>query len=317
MALTDTARAMLLEVETRRRRKVFDLPDSGQISAGDINEELGRPTISQFNIGGEEERALAGVASGEISFSDFHGKSADQHIIPQGGTPTATTLGFWQGMWGEMNPQIFEFTEGNFSCFQYVGNQFSSLAFITLVGSHAATNANLLQTDLEITQGSNTYTTYFFERSSGDVDSWIIRGGSAFTNHLISGRDDRLRVFMNFTSNIMTPVQGINWLGFSTLFEPGLGNLVPIACPTYDANITDLLVLTAGPTGARIQFNIPHGGIAGTLTFNNGTQSIQLANNQGSTTILGNTDQGQSQIFRNWMQSIAGGSGPVSFVKNV
>lgn len=263
------------------------------------------------------EVLVDGVSMDEVLVDGVLVFSSAQAITIDGGTPTSTTLGFWQGMWGEMNPQIFEFPEGNFSCFQYVGNQFSSLAFISLIGSHAATNANLLRTDLQNSPGSAVFTTYYFERSAGDVDTWIIRGGSAFTNHLISQRFMRLEVLMEFTSNIMTPVQGINFLGYSTVRQPGLGNLVPIACPTYDANIVDLVNITVGPSQTLIQFDIPHGGFAGTLTFNNGTQSIQLINNQSSTVTLGATSQGNAQVFLAWMQSIAGGSGPISFTKNV
>lgn len=46
------------------------------ITAADINVELGRSSTDPFDINGVDERALAGVASGPISFSDFHGKSA-------------------------------------------------------------------------------------------------------------------------------------------------------------------------------------------------------------------------------------------------
>lgn len=52
------------------------LPASGTITAAMINVELGRASTAAFNIGGSAERALAGVASGPISFNDFHGKTA-------------------------------------------------------------------------------------------------------------------------------------------------------------------------------------------------------------------------------------------------
>ena len=51
------------------------LPSSGPISASDINVELGRASNAYFDINGAAERALAGVPSGTISFSDFYGKS--------------------------------------------------------------------------------------------------------------------------------------------------------------------------------------------------------------------------------------------------
>lgn len=52
------------------------LPASGLITAADINVELGRASTAFFNLNGADERALAEKASGLISFSDFHGKSA-------------------------------------------------------------------------------------------------------------------------------------------------------------------------------------------------------------------------------------------------
>lgn len=50
------------------------------ITANNINVELGRAGTAAFSINGADERALAGVASGQISFSDFHGKSAGVDI---------------------------------------------------------------------------------------------------------------------------------------------------------------------------------------------------------------------------------------------
>lgn len=51
------------------------LPASGLIDAAAINVELGRASTAAFDINGATERALAGVASGTISFSSFYGKS--------------------------------------------------------------------------------------------------------------------------------------------------------------------------------------------------------------------------------------------------
>lgn len=53
------------------------LPSSGSITAALINVELGRASSASFSMNGTEERALAGKASGAISFSDFHGKSSE------------------------------------------------------------------------------------------------------------------------------------------------------------------------------------------------------------------------------------------------
>jgi hypothetical protein len=51
------------------------LPASFPLSVSQINVELGRPAGAAFNITGAAERALAGVPSGPISFSDFLGKT--------------------------------------------------------------------------------------------------------------------------------------------------------------------------------------------------------------------------------------------------
>ena len=52
------------------------LPSSPPISASQINVELGRAPTAFFDINGSQERALAQVPSGPISFSNFLGKSA-------------------------------------------------------------------------------------------------------------------------------------------------------------------------------------------------------------------------------------------------
>lgn len=49
---------------------------SSSPSASEINVELGRLATAPFAINGAEERALAGVPSGPITFTDFIGKSA-------------------------------------------------------------------------------------------------------------------------------------------------------------------------------------------------------------------------------------------------
>ena len=57
--------------------KTMTLPVSpNTITAADINVELGRAATDPFDINGAEERDLAEIASGPISFSDFWGKSA-------------------------------------------------------------------------------------------------------------------------------------------------------------------------------------------------------------------------------------------------
>lgn len=52
------------------------LPSALPISASQINVELGRAGTDPFDIQGTQERGLANVPSGPISFSDFAGKSS-------------------------------------------------------------------------------------------------------------------------------------------------------------------------------------------------------------------------------------------------
>ena len=54
---------------------------SGTLPASEINTELGRSATAQFNLGGSEERALAQVPTGSISFNHFYGKSARKATI--------------------------------------------------------------------------------------------------------------------------------------------------------------------------------------------------------------------------------------------
>lgn len=69
------------------------LPGPGvPMTAAMINVELGRASSAPFNINGAEERALAGIASGTISFNDFYGKSAGPTITISNQTFNALNL---------------------------------------------------------------------------------------------------------------------------------------------------------------------------------------------------------------------------------
>lgn len=57
------------------------LPTSGPMSASMINVELKRAANAVFSLNGAEERKLAGILSGPISFSDFYGKSNEEIVI--------------------------------------------------------------------------------------------------------------------------------------------------------------------------------------------------------------------------------------------
>ena len=57
------------------------LPSSGEIAFSMINEQLRRPTTQSYNLNDAQGRALAGVPSGAISMSNFHGKWAGSRMV--------------------------------------------------------------------------------------------------------------------------------------------------------------------------------------------------------------------------------------------
>lgn len=57
------------------------LPSSGEIAFSMINEQLRRPTTQSYNLNDTQGRALAGVPSGAISMSNFHGKWAGSRMV--------------------------------------------------------------------------------------------------------------------------------------------------------------------------------------------------------------------------------------------
>ena len=57
-------------------------PASGQISISNISTELGRASTATTSLGETASRNLAGVASGQISMSNFYGKSSNFVFTP-------------------------------------------------------------------------------------------------------------------------------------------------------------------------------------------------------------------------------------------
>lgn len=74
----------------------------GPISAEDINLELGRAANAPFSLTGTDERALAGVPTGPISFNDFYGASAADYSATltagEGGAYNTKGYSDWLGV---------------------------------------------------------------------------------------------------------------------------------------------------------------------------------------------------------------------------
>lgn len=77
------------------------LPSSGEIAFSMINEQLRRPTTQSYNLNDAQGRALAGVTSGAISMSNFHGKWAGSRMV-SGYRSGNNSYGFKQGVMGSL-----------------------------------------------------------------------------------------------------------------------------------------------------------------------------------------------------------------------
>lgn len=83
---------------------------TGQITASDINAELGRASTASLDLNDSAVRALAGVASGTISYADLRGKSSTYSI----GFQITQVGGF--GQYSEMYLDVYISATGpNFS----------------------------------------------------------------------------------------------------------------------------------------------------------------------------------------------------------
>ena len=89
------------------------LPTSGSISAALINAELGRAATAPFSLNGAEERALAGVSSGPITFADFYGKSrAIERVLTAGDATITLSELFTSAEWTSVTPKIVHLPSG-------------------------------------------------------------------------------------------------------------------------------------------------------------------------------------------------------------
>lgn len=109
------------------------LPSSGEITFGDLNNQLRRGTTNGIALNDSQVRGLAGVASGAISMSDLHGKWAGSRIVVGAGTSSQSGMpvyGYKAAGWSGNSQQIGS-CEG-----QYAGSNMD-----TVVWGHV-TNSN-------------------------------------------------------------------------------------------------------------------------------------------------------------------------------
>ena len=120
------------------------LPMSGPMTAAMINVEMGKAWNAPFSITGADARALAGIPTGPIKFSDFYGKSGTPPIpqsnLVAGYAPqtanNAHTWGFDDGVGGmfggyskcgSLTPQNIPYPGGVVAChaLAYYGPNFN------------------------------------------------------------------------------------------------------------------------------------------------------------------------------------------------
>lgn len=183
------------------------LQASFPLDASDINVELGRAGGAAFSMSGAEERALAGVPSGAISFSDFLGKTST--IADYQGLFTATGSG---GSSSVTIPSVtFGAASGTRRMFMTISVAGSSAAERSLGSATIGGQAATIHTQ---THDRNTGTSAIFilaiisavvtSGTSGDVDV-TISGVPSVGNYTIKVGSYRA---MALTGSIVDAVSG-------------------------------------------------------------------------------------------------------------
>lgn len=110
------------------------LNSSGPLSLGgatvgqSINLELGQAATATASINATNFRTLAGVASGQISISNFYGKSSSTaFILYLGAAGTSLTSVTINNSWRVNNLGVMAFNTGNSSRVQYINNTGTTL----------------------------------------------------------------------------------------------------------------------------------------------------------------------------------------------
>jgi hypothetical protein len=140
------------------------LPSSGQISLSQVNVELSKSATAQIGMNDTNARTLAGKASGQISMSDFWGKSS---------FVTPTTFGTYDATWGGY----------------YTGTQDGYYLFTdtTTVGRQWKTTGNTSAGTASTTNGySNTYNQYNATHPAFQYAGGLSRAG--FTDWFVGAR---------------------------------------------------------------------------------------------------------------------------------
>jgi len=146
------------------------LQSNGAISFSNINVELGLSSTAQLSIGGAAARALAGVASGAISLSNFYGKTnyLDQQTITNG--VTGDKGGSYYGYKG-FSPTCGSISDGTFN--PYSGAAIQGL-YWTSAGSVIFRVAG--------SQSNSGWTTVQFVRSSDGQTLTLNRANGSYSN---------------------------------------------------------------------------------------------------------------------------------------
>jgi hypothetical protein len=179
---------------------VFALPTSGQITASEINVELGRAFNAEFHMSGAEERALAGIPTGEIKMSDFYGKSSVVEYI--------FTCGFLGLSWGysssggEFQPRDINLGALGISSIYTFVTISPTRTILSMQATTVEMEAYNMLVDIETSSGSGVFTQYLyvFEQYDSGADSriWVI-SSQAINDHFIAIVDTPVSV-------IITPV---------------------------------------------------------------------------------------------------------------
>lgn len=166
------------------------LPSSGPISFNAINVELGQAGTTTASLGQASYRALAGVASGAISLSNFYGKSS---VAYRGyGAYVVSATNSW-----------------------YVNTQPASYVSVSNTASSGRYTAISVASNLGTTSGSYTRRSGYTVIDSA-TNTWIIARGYNVSDLITNGGNN----IQDQWGNFINPIQGNNnaTLPFRTQF---------------------------------------------------------------------------------------------------